>query len=132
VFEQQTGRQRRGESEEHIREDGREQRRAADAGRVPEGLPPGRGTVKDARSLIPTPPHFRTSRRRATVMTPRFSHDSLRTQLVGGNKPPDSTHHHTQHVPTMLFIDSVTPLSRRFDEKPGPPPRGREVPRDAG
>ncbi|KAH0947732.1 hypothetical protein HN011_012195 [Eciton burchellii] len=58
--------------------------------------------------------------------------DEELTQLVGGNKPPDSTHHHTQHVPTMLFIDSVTPLSRRFDEKPGPPPRGREVPRDAG
>lgn len=66
VFEQSTGGQRGGEGEEHIRKDGREQRRAADARRIPEGLPPGRGAVEDARSLIPTSPYFR-SRRRAIV-----------------------------------------------------------------
>lgn len=66
VFEQQAGGQRGGEGEEHIREDGREQRRAADAGGIPEGLPSGRGAVEDARSLIPTP-RIRTSRRRANM-----------------------------------------------------------------
>lgn len=124
VFEQQTGGQRGGEGEEYIREDGREQRRAADAGRVPEGLPSGRGAVKNARSLIPTPPHLRASRRRAIVMTPR-SHTILaetqRRQQRGS--PPRSTRMHTRytrHVSTISLINCDL-LLWRFDEREASP-----------
>lgn len=49
---QPTGRLGRREGQEHLRQDGREQRRPAHPGWVPQGLPAGRGAVEDARALI--------------------------------------------------------------------------------
>lgn len=49
---QQTRRFRRGKGQEHLRQDGREQRWPADAGRIPQGLPAGRRAVEDVGPLM--------------------------------------------------------------------------------
>lgn len=48
---QQTGGLGRRASEEHLRQDGRKQRRTTHPGRIPEGLFAGRGTVQNAGTL---------------------------------------------------------------------------------
>jgi hypothetical protein len=65
VFVQPAGRLGRGPRQEHFRQDGREQRRPADAGRVPQGVPAGRGAVQNAGPLkwLCAPPLARTQQR---------------------------------------------------------------------
>lgn len=51
---QSAGRFGRRTSEEHLRQNGREQRRTAHPGRIPERVFAGRGTVQNAGTLKPS------------------------------------------------------------------------------
>ena len=92
VLEQQAGGQRGRAGEKHIRQDGREQRRAADAGRVPQGLPAGRGAVQDAGALIgprqhATQPEAQAPRGAARTPQRRASSSRSRASSSPRNSP---------------------------------------------
>lgn len=87
VFVEQAGGFCGGPCEEHLRQNGREQRRPAHTGRVPQGLSAGRGTVQDARPLmrligLPRPPLKRLCVYWMTKLNKKFNLSHTGTSLI--------------------------------------------------